>query len=206
MDAVGEVQVISNGYTAENGRNNGGVISMVTKSGTNQLRASAWYNGRRDKFNENDYFREATEPAEAALPRQHLRLQRRRTGGDPGPDRQPEGRRQEVLLLRLAGIHRRRAADVDDAREHADGARVQRRLLADPGRRRPGTFQPIIDPITGQPFPGNRIPAAGTPACGVQFSCIDPLGQRMLRHPARGERHPEPAGGSGSGRRTRPTT
>ena len=41
MDAVGEVQVISNGYTAENGRNNGGVISMVTKSGTNQLRASA---------------------------------------------------------------------------------------------------------------------------------------------------------------------
>ena len=41
MDAVGEVNVISNGYTAENGRNNGGVISMVTKSGTNQLRASA---------------------------------------------------------------------------------------------------------------------------------------------------------------------
>ncbi len=41
MDAVGEVQVIANGYTAENGRNNGGVISMVTKSGTNQLRASA---------------------------------------------------------------------------------------------------------------------------------------------------------------------
>ena len=35
MDAVGEVQVIANGYTAENGRNNGGVISMVTKSGTN---------------------------------------------------------------------------------------------------------------------------------------------------------------------------
>ena len=30
-------------------------------------------------------------------------------------------------------------------------------------------------------FPDNRIPAAGTPGCGVQFSCIDPLGQRMLR-------------------------
>ena len=63
MDAVGEVQVIANGYTAENGRNNGGVISMVTKSGTNQLRASGWYNGRRDKFNENDYFRKATNQA-----------------------------------------------------------------------------------------------------------------------------------------------
>ena len=91
MDAVGEVQVISNGYTAENGRNNGGVISMVTKSGTNQLRASAWYNGRRDRFNENDYFREGDRPGQAALPGQHLRLQRRRTGGDPGPGRQPAG-------------------------------------------------------------------------------------------------------------------
>ena len=61
MDAIGEVQVISNGYTAENGRNNGGVISIITKSGTGTLKGSAWYNGRRDKFNENDYFREVAE-------------------------------------------------------------------------------------------------------------------------------------------------
>ena len=132
MDAVGEVQVIANGYTAENGRNNGGVISMVTKSGTNQLRASGWYNGRRDKFNENDYFREGCRPGEAALPRQHLRLRRRRPGRHPRPDRQPQGRREEDVFLRLAGVHRRRAADHDDAREHADGRGIQRRLL---GRR-----------------------------------------------------------------------
>ncbi len=43
-----------------------------------------------------------------------------------------------------------------------------------------GTIQPIIDPRTGVQFPGNIIPAAGTPGCGVQFSCLDPLGQRML--------------------------
>jgi hypothetical protein len=40
MDAVAEVQVISNGYTAENGRSTGGVISLVTKSGTNQYKGS----------------------------------------------------------------------------------------------------------------------------------------------------------------------
>jgi hypothetical protein len=38
MDAVGEVQIIANGYTAENGRNNGGLISIVTKSGTSKLK------------------------------------------------------------------------------------------------------------------------------------------------------------------------
>src|SRR6202008_2207088 len=63
MDAIGEVQVIANGYTAENGRNNGGVISIVTKSGTGILKGSAWDNGRRDKFNENDYFRKVTNTA-----------------------------------------------------------------------------------------------------------------------------------------------
>ena len=67
MDAVGEVQVIANGYTAENGRNNGGLINIVTKSGTNSSRASGWYNGRRDRFNENDYFRKVDEPGEAAV-------------------------------------------------------------------------------------------------------------------------------------------
>src|ERR687898_22199 len=57
IDAVGEVQVISNGFTAENGRSNGGVVLITTKSGTNQLRGSAWYNVRRDNWNANEYFR-----------------------------------------------------------------------------------------------------------------------------------------------------
>ena len=63
MDAVNEVQVIANGYTAENGRNNGGLINVVTKSGTNTFKGSAWYNGRRDKFNANDYFRKINNQA-----------------------------------------------------------------------------------------------------------------------------------------------
>src|SRR5262245_50066924 len=60
MDAIGQIQVLTNGYTAENGRNNGGLISVVTKSGTSRLKGSGWYNGRRDRFNSNDYFRKAS--------------------------------------------------------------------------------------------------------------------------------------------------
>ena len=37
IDAVGEVQIISNGFTAENGRASGGMIIMTTKSGTNRF-------------------------------------------------------------------------------------------------------------------------------------------------------------------------
>ena len=39
IDSIGEVNVITSGYTAENGRqSSAGSISITTKSGTNQLR------------------------------------------------------------------------------------------------------------------------------------------------------------------------
>ena len=57
LDSIGEVTVITNGYTAENGRQSSGLIRIVTKSGTNQLKGSAWYNARRDEWNANDYLR-----------------------------------------------------------------------------------------------------------------------------------------------------
>ena len=56
IDAVGEVQVISNGFTAENGRSNGGLIIITTKSGTSSFKGSGWYNARRDQWNANRYF------------------------------------------------------------------------------------------------------------------------------------------------------
>ena len=179
MDAVGEVQVIANGYTAENGRNNGGVISMVTKSGTNQLRASGWYNGRRDKFNENDYFREATNQPK---PLYRVNISGYSVGGPvviPGlVDSRRSGGKKFYFFASQEFT--------DDARPTTPTRANMPTGLEYNGdfsatRITNGTIQPIIDPLTGQQFPGNRIPAAGTPGCGVQFSCIDALGQRMLR-------------------------
>src|SRR5262249_30219818 len=55
IDAVGEVQVIANGFTAENGHNNGGLVNFVTKAGTNKIRGSGWYNAKRDSWNATPY-------------------------------------------------------------------------------------------------------------------------------------------------------
>jgi hypothetical protein len=49
IDSIGEVNVITSGYNAEHGRQSSGLISIVTKSGTNQYRGSGWYNMRRDE-------------------------------------------------------------------------------------------------------------------------------------------------------------
>ncbi len=61
QDAVKEFQVINNNYSAEFGRAGGGVINVVTKSGTNEVHGSLFYYLRHDSLNARN-FREAEKP------------------------------------------------------------------------------------------------------------------------------------------------
>ena len=55
-EAVEEFRLLENNYTAEYGRNGGGTVSVVLKSGTNSLHGSVFDYLRNDAFNANDYF------------------------------------------------------------------------------------------------------------------------------------------------------
>src|SRR5205823_1423947 len=50
IDAVAEVKVQTNLYAAETGRTSGGVINIITKSGTNRFSGSAYDYVRRGRF------------------------------------------------------------------------------------------------------------------------------------------------------------
>src|SRR5579863_4619500 len=54
-EAVEEFRLLENNYTAEYGRNGGGTISVVLKSGTNTLHGSLFEYLRNDAMNANDY-------------------------------------------------------------------------------------------------------------------------------------------------------
>ena len=58
-DAVAEFRILSNNYTAEFGRSAGGIVSVVTKSGTNQYHGSLFDYVRNDAFNANNFFNKA---------------------------------------------------------------------------------------------------------------------------------------------------
>ena len=66
LDAVQEFSVVSNNFSAEYGRASGGVINVVTKSGTNQLHGSLYEFNRISALTSNDYDSNAN-----GIPRQH---------------------------------------------------------------------------------------------------------------------------------------
>jgi hypothetical protein len=55
-DAIAEFRLLTSNYTAEYGRNGGGIISEVIKSGTNQIHGSLFEFFRNRVLDANDYF------------------------------------------------------------------------------------------------------------------------------------------------------
>ena len=61
-DAIQEYKVTTQRYSAEFGRSTGGLVNVITKSGTNQFRGSGFLFARNENLNAKTYF-EKTQPA-----------------------------------------------------------------------------------------------------------------------------------------------
>jgi carboxypeptidase family protein len=62
-DSTQEFRVITNNFAPEYGRNNGAIIDVVTRSGSNTLHGDAFYFGRWDALGARDYFNHQIDPA-----------------------------------------------------------------------------------------------------------------------------------------------
>lgn len=76
-DAVEEFRILENNYSAEYGRNGGGVITIVSKSGTSKYHGTLYEFDRNPVFNANDFFNKRN-----GLPRNNLK--RNQYGGTIG--------------------------------------------------------------------------------------------------------------------------
>ncbi len=89
VDATQEFKVQTNGMSAEFGRTSGGVISMITKSGTNRYHGSLFEFLRNEKLNANDFFANKERPRDRSRQSEPVRRDLCR----------PAQERQAVFLL-----------------------------------------------------------------------------------------------------------
>jgi hypothetical protein len=117
VDAVREFEVLSSTYDASFGRNGGGQVSVVLRSGGNQFHGTAYEFFRNAVFDARNYFAPSGTPAPAG-PAQPVRRHPRRTHR-PQP---------HFLLRRLSGHPRQHRHHASDQCAHA--GRTHRRFLA----------------------------------------------------------------------------
>ena len=144
IDAIEEFKVVTSPYAAEYGRAPGAAISVTTKSGTNAFRGTGYYYFRDERFDSNTYFNEDFR-TERSLP----------VIEKPSNDQDQYGFNLggPILKDRLFFF-----ADYESTRITRGTTRSTRvPTMAE----RSGVFTSAIrDPLTGQNFPGNVIPAS----------------------------------------------
>ncbi|OLC73976.1 MAG: hypothetical protein AUH72_22435 [Acidobacteria bacterium 13_1_40CM_4_65_8] len=139
-EAVQEFRVLTNGYAAEYGRYSAGVVDVVTKSGTNVFHGAAFEFFRNQKLNSPRW-------APPGTPSTNDPLDRNQYGGAFGG---PIAKGKTFFFASYSGLRQeetyyRNTAVVPTALERAGDFSQS--------ARKPN------DPLTGQPFPGNIIPA-----------------------------------------------
>jgi hypothetical protein len=139
-DALAEIGVETNNYTADTGNVGGAVVAMVTKSGSNDYRGNVFEFYRNSDFDANTW-------------------ENNRSGAAK------QERRQDIYGFTLGGpLSRDRLfffGDYQGSRQDAPGFGTAS-VAPDAWRRGDlsSVAAAIRDPQTGQPFPGNQIPTS----------------------------------------------
>ena len=144
-DAILEVKVLTNSFSAEYGRNSGAVFSAVTKSGTNEIHGALWEYLRNSALNAQGYF-STTKPV-------LIQNQFGATAGGPI-------KRNKLFIFGSYEALRLRQSSLTSSQTPLTAA------------ERAGNFssaKAIKDPLTGQQFPGNIVPASRIDPTANQF-------------------------------------
>src|SRR5579864_5266050 len=149
-DAIQEFRIEQNSMSAEYGRG-GAMVSLVLRSGTNQLHGSAWEFVRNNKLDARNYFATSS-----------LAFQRNQYGGQLG------GPIKKDKMFLFGSIQR------TDIREELPFISTVPTLLM-----HSGNFSELSTTIT-DPFPGGPVYTGNTiPSC-AQAGCINDVGQNIV--------------------------
>ena len=147
LESIREFKILTSSYSAEYGRSAGAQINVVTRGGSNEWHGAGYEYLRNRVLDARNYFDGARRPGYV----------RNQFGGSLGG---PVRKDRAFFFANYEALHERRVfsrlAVTPSAAERAGDLS--------------GRGQPVLDPFTRQPFPGNRIPQ----------SRIHPLAPRVL--------------------------
>ncbi len=174
VDAIQEVQVLTGNYMPEFGRASGGQIRFVTKSGSSRYSGSGSYFLRDDKLQANTWARNRSPNAienSGAAPFDYKQYGYSFGGPIPGSafkDRLFFFAAQE--WVNYLAVQTNSATVPSEAMRRGDFSE-----LLNPANRFFGRAITLTNPLTGQPFPNNVIPAGQLSANGMALLNAYPL-------------------------------
>jgi hypothetical protein len=155
VDAIEEFKIHRNNYGAEFGQAAGAQINIVTRSGTNSFHGTLFYFGRDDALNSKNYFLEQAGKDKEKLSRHDFGFT---FSGPLIKDKLHFFVNQDWQREKRGTV---RTAFVPTAAERSGDFS---------GPAIPGCTLPApVDPLTGGPFPGNRIPQDRLSPAGLLF-------------------------------------
>lgn len=154
IDSIQEFKVQTSAYSAEYGRSAGGLVNVSTKSGNNKIHGTVYGFLRHSSMDARNFFNTKPNPKQP--------FERNQWGGT------------------LGGPIIKNRTFIFGSYERTDIRQTQTALAqVPPVAWRTGDFStlaaPIVDPLTGQQFPGNRIPTNRISALGKAFLDRYPL-------------------------------
>lgn len=195
-EAMEEVRVITGSYSAEYGFNSGAQLVMVMRSGTNDVHGSAYNFLRNEKLDAEGYFQNYFTPA--GQPRVNKTSLRQNQFGFVlgGPIVIPkiyDGRNRTFFNFNYEGRRRREPGAISTALVPTDAFRngdfsalLNRRNAAGAALPAIPIVDPLSDPASPTPFPGNVIPSSRiSPTARALFDFF-PRAQNDLPDPISG--------------------
>ncbi len=170
MDAIEEVRLLASNYQAEYGRNSGGVVTMVTKSGGREFHGSAWWVHRHEGLNANGFFNNL---AGRAISPYRYNIPGWSIGGPvyiPGKFNTDRSKffffasQEFVRMFVPVSLQKRTMPTVEERGGDFSNSRDSK-----------GSLITIKDPTTGAQFPSNKIPASQISAVGQGILKFLPL-------------------------------
>ena len=168
IDAIQEFKVQTSAYSAEYGRGMGGVVNLTIKSGSNASMGSAFEFVRNEIFDARNFFN----PVGTAKPSFKRNQYGLSLGGPVVIPKLYNGKNKTFFFGDFESTRIRETATV------ANTIPTQRMRNGDFGEL--PANRPIRDPSTGQPFPGNLIPAGRMDAGGGDLVQIYPAPQNAV--------------------------